>query len=428
MTHELRPEDFRAVPGKDATEAFRALFAEVNRRLKPDAGGGVPVSTVSVLLTSTYTVSGTIMEAAPGRAQGLTIRGIGKRASEIVMTGPEPLLINSDRWMGVRIRDVSFRSTNPRASFLRSLSTGGAQDWSFNNVEWRGVWRYGIGLDGPVASNCNSEWDFDGCHVNGSYDVAFLWSGMTPAIASQDQFLNFWFRACKIEYEHGDFLRFDKGGFVTVDGGSFIIKGKRPDGGTSRFFHLPTAGHYDSVQHLHVRGVRFELRNAASQVIKSLWGGGHIVFDGCSDAALGFQSHSPGLVAHEYTNPAGVSYRSCDLVGRHAYHLTVPSARQRVVYDACTRKNNRTEGGIPPRRRSEGSSSPCDRPRERRGRNQVTQPLESSWPVLSFPSSRQLVPASPLFRPLVTPSTGTQWSTRAAWCSSWRTAASLRAR
>lgn len=79
--YELRPEDFGAVPGKDATDAFRAMFAEVNRRLRPDAGGGVPVSTVSVLLASAYSVSGTIMQAAPGRAQGLTIRGIGKRAS-----------------------------------------------------------------------------------------------------------------------------------------------------------------------------------------------------------------------------------------------------------------------------------------------------------------------------------------------------------
>ncbi|MEU8840214.1 hypothetical protein AB0D97_13935 [Streptomyces roseus] len=340
-TYELRPEDFGARPGVDATEAFRALFAEVNRRLRRDEGGGVPVSTVSVLLTGSYTVSGTIMQAAPGRAQGLTIRGLGKRASEIVMTGAEPLFVNADRWMGVRVRDVSFRSTNPRASFLYSTSTGGAQDWGFDNVEWRGTWSYGIGLDGPANSNCNSEWAFNGCHVNGSYDVAFLWSGMTPAVPSQDQFLNFWFYGCKIEYDYGYFLRFDKGGFITVDGGSFIIKGQRPDGGTSRFFHLPTAGHYDSVQHLNVRGVRFELRNAAAQVIKSLWGG-HIVFDGCSDTALGFQPHSPSLIAHEYTNPGGVTYRDCDLVGRHAYHLTAPSARQRVVYDACTRKNNRT--------------------------------------------------------------------------------------
>lgn len=258
------------------------------------------------------------------------------------MTGSEPLLINADRWMGVRVRDVSFRSTNPKASFLRSLSTGGAQDWGFENVEWRGTWAYGVGFDGPAASNCNSEWQFNGCHVNGTYSTAFLWSGMTPDIPSQDQFLNFRFRDCKIEYDSGDFLRFDRGGFIIVDGGSAIIKGQRPDGGMSRFFNFPRAQHADSVQHLNVRGVRFELRGPQSQVISSAWGGGHVVFDGCSDTALGFQPRSPSLVAHEYTNPAGVTYRDCDLVGKHAYHLTAPGVRQRVVYDACTRKNNRT--------------------------------------------------------------------------------------
>ncbi|MGW6855781.1 hypothetical protein [Streptomyces xanthophaeus] len=344
--YELRPDDYRSATDRDDTNAFRAMFAEVNRRLRPDAGGGVPVSTVSVLLTRSYSVSGTVMQESPGRAQGLTIRGLGKRAAEVVMTGAEPLLINADRWMGVRWRDVSFRSTNPRAAYLRSLSTGGAQDWGWTNVEWRGQWAYGVGLDGPAGSNCNSEMWWQGCHVNGSYGTAFLDIGQTPDVRTQDQFLNYGFRDCKIEYDSGDFIRAQRGGFISVDSCSAIIKAQRSDGGVSRFFHMPLAGHADSVQHLNVRGTRFELRNTTSQVIKSAWTGGHTVFDGCSDTALGFQPYSPSLIAHEYTNPGGVSYRSCDLVGKHAYHLTAPSARQRVVYDSCTRKNNRTRGSF----------------------------------------------------------------------------------
>ncbi len=38
----IRPEDFGAVPGKDATEAFRKMFAAVDKGLRRDAGGGVP--------------------------------------------------------------------------------------------------------------------------------------------------------------------------------------------------------------------------------------------------------------------------------------------------------------------------------------------------------------------------------------------------
>ncbi|MFF7180854.1 hypothetical protein [Streptomyces sp. NPDC008121] len=341
----VRPEDYGAVPGKDATAAFRKLFADVDERLVRDAGGGVPVATTDILLTGVYTVSGSIMRPVAGRAQGLTVRGIGKRASEIVMTGPEPLLVNKDRWMGVRWYDVSFRSTNPKATYLYASSTGACQDWGWTNCEWRGTWQRGIGLDGPRASNTNSEMFWTNCHVNGAYADAFLRVGMTPAHPQQDQFLNYWFTGCKIEYEHGDFIRADKGGFICVESGSFIVKGRRPDGGPSRFFHFPTAGHHDSVQHLHVRAVRFELRHATAKVIESKWAG-HTVFDGCSDTALGFQQHSPALVAHEYTNPGVVTYRNCDLVGKHAYHLTAANPRQRVIYEACTRRNNRTRAAF----------------------------------------------------------------------------------
>lgn len=340
----VRPEDYGATPGKDATAAFQRMFADINARTIPDPGGSVPVSTVDVLLTGRYTVSDTIMQQAGGRAQGLTIRGLGKRASEIVTSSANPMFVNHDRWMGVRVRDCSFRSTNPAGVFLTSWSTGGAQDWCFENVEWRGSWRYAIGLDGPQTSNCNSEFGFDHCQVGGSYDLAWLWSGITPSIPAQDQFLNYWFRDCKIEYASGTALRFDRGGSIAISGGSWIITGARPDAGPSRFIQLGQAGqtHADSVQKLAVRDVRFELRDPSHQVINSYWTGSQILFDGCDDTALGFQAFSNDLIAHEYTDPGVVAYRNCSLVGRHAYHQTKQPGRQVVLYEACTRKNNRS--------------------------------------------------------------------------------------
>ncbi|GAB2596726.1 hypothetical protein GCM10027168_31870 [Streptomyces capparidis] len=339
----LRPEDFGARPGKDCTTAFRTLMDTLEtKRLKADGGGGVPVCRAAVLLgEGPYLVSGPIMRPRAGRAQALTVQGLGKRASEIVLTGEGPLLVNQDRWMNVRWRDCSFRSADPKGAYLYSYSTGAAQDWVWENCEWRGRWAYGIGLDGPEKSNTNSEFGFVNCHVNGAYDKAFLWSGMSPQHAQQDQFLNFWFRDMKVEYDWGDFLRFDKGGFISCTGGSYIVKGHRPDGGTSRFFHLPTAGHHDAVQHLAVRDVRFELRHATTQVIRSRWKG-HVLFEGCSDTAWGFKEHSASLVAHEYHDPGVVAYRDCDLVGRHAYHLTERPSRQVASYTSCTRKNHRT--------------------------------------------------------------------------------------
>lgn len=345
----LHPEDFGAVAGKDCTEAFVKMLATVDANLQPDPGGGVPLARHTILLgPGPYILTKPWMTEKAGRAQGLTIRGIGKRASEIVWTGEGPLLHNKDRWMGVRWEHVSFRSTNPAAAFLLSYSTGACQDWAFTSCEWRGPWQYGIGLDGPASSNTNSEWRLTNCHINGSYEVAFLWSGMSPEHRQQDQFLNFWINDCKVEYDWGDAFRFDRGGFIVVSGGSWIIKGARPDGGTSRFFHLPVGGHADAVQHLTVRGARFELRHATSQVIRSRWNGGHISFADCSDTALGFKPHSKDLIAHEWEFTGGapqIRYEQCDLVGRHRVRLgTAGIGRGGIVYDQCTRKNNRNIG------------------------------------------------------------------------------------
>lgn len=367
IPHVLRPEDFGAWAGRDSTDAFLRMLDVVDRGLAPDAGGGVHVARHIIALgPGPYLISRPWMTPETGRAQGVTIRGLGKRSSEIVWSGEGPLLTNDDRWMGVRWRDLSFRSTTPDGSFLYSISTGACQDWGFFNTEWRGRWHYGIGLDGPASSNTNSEWRFDGCHVNGSYGEAFLWSGMSPGYTQQDQFLNFEFNGCKIEYDWGDFLRFDRGGYIRCVGGSYIIKSQRPSGGDSRFFHFPIPSHADAVRHLAVRDVRFELRHTTSKVIRSAWKAGHITFDNCSDTAHGFRPFSKDLVAHEYIIDEGsvpmIAYRMCDLVGRHRYVVGDRTGRGRVVYDQCTRKNNRTldsflivEGGeLPVTHREDG--------------------------------------------------------------------------
>ncbi|MGW9371176.1 glycosyl hydrolase family 28-related protein [Streptomyces xanthophaeus] len=335
----LRPEDYGATLGStEHTEAFRRMFAEMTRSYRRDPGGDRLQMPVIIELSGTYTVSDSISFAAAVRTQGITFRGTGKRTSEIVMTGAKPLFVNPDTAMGVRFYDCSFRSTNPGASFLYSTSTGGAQDWGFTNVEWRGVWQYGIGLDGPDKSNCNSEWFFNNCHINGSYDVAWLWSGMTPTIAQQDQFLNFSLRDCKVEYDSGDALRFDKGGSIVVSGGSWIIKGKRADGKPSRFFHFPPGSHYDSVQSLLVEGVRFEPREAMNLIIESAWRG-QITFLNCMDDAWAFKEYAKAddYAPHRYTNPGGVRYQGCQLTGRHRITQDVAPNRQSICYDQNAR-------------------------------------------------------------------------------------------
>lgn len=338
MTTVLRPEDYGPFLNGDATAAFERMFADVDKRLRRDDGGGVAVSTVTIGLSGSYRVSGTIMPPTTGRAQGLTICGDGKRTTEIVQTVAQPLLINQDRWMGVRWHDLSFRSTDPGAICFTSYGEKGAQDWNWINCEWRGSWLRGVGLDGGDKSNLNSEFVFDRCTVTGTYEDAWFHSGLSPQYPQQDQFLNHIFRDCKMEPVYGDVLRYDKGGSILVSGGSWIITGKRPDGGPSRMFYFPPGPHHDSVQSLLVSGVRMEPRDPANLVIDSSWRG-QVSFINCMDDAWAFKpaSAADDYAPHRYTNPGGVRYLGCQLTGRHRYTQTAPPSRQAIVYDQCAR-------------------------------------------------------------------------------------------
>ncbi|MCY0917028.1 hypothetical protein OS965_02405 [Streptomyces sp. H27-G5] len=336
----LRPEDYGPALNGDSTASFERMFADADRRLRKDDGGGVPVSTVTIALSGSYRVSGTVMPPVAGRAQGLTIRGNGKRTTEIVQTSAKPLLINRDRWMGVRWHDLSFRSTSPGATYLDSYSTStqGVQDWNWVNCVWRGSWLRGVGLDGDIKSNLNSEMVFDRCAVTGSFEDAFFHSGLSPQFDQQDQFLNFAFRDCKMEIAYGDILRYDKGGSINVTGGSWILKQARPDGSPSRMFYLPPGTHHNSVQSLVVTGVRMEPRDKANLVIESHWKG-MVQFIGCMDDAWAHQAYAAAddYAPHQYFNPSGVRYQGCQVTGRHRVTQTEPPSRQSIVYDQCAR-------------------------------------------------------------------------------------------
>jgi hypothetical protein len=340
----LTPEQFGAEPGSDCTDAFRRMLAAVDGGLRKDPGGGVPVARHTIWLgEGPYLLSKPWMAAAEGRAQGLTVRGIGKRSSEIVWSGAAgedhaALLTNNDRWMGVRWYDCSFRSTEPGAEFLYSYSSGACQDWAFANCEWRGSWANGIVLDGPKgSSNCNSEWQFHGCHVGGSYAGAWLVSGWS-ADPTQDQFLNFWFDNCKVEFGAGTFLQLRRGGNVVCRGGSYILKAKEPG---SRFFHMPdVGGHAASVENLLLDGIRFEPR--AGTILDSAWKGQQTVRS-CTDNAWSYRKGNEEQVMYRFRDPGGVLFEGCQLAGVHQYtQSTAPGPGQQIEYRMCARGDNKT--------------------------------------------------------------------------------------
>ncbi|MGO4263577.1 glycosyl hydrolase family 28-related protein [Lysobacter sp. TAB13] len=286
------------------------------------------------------------------KINGYVIEGQGKRSSEIVFDAvagggdgfADNLLTAHGRLRQLRVREITFRASRPGLNWIycwASLAQGTNQDFAFDDVEWRGPWNRVIGLDGPGDSNLNSEWSFNRCHLANDVVLgdAFLHSGMTPTVSQQDQFLNFWFRDCKFEYRSGTLLRFARGGYVNVYGGSWIQCNEDVDT-PSVFFDLPPGPHNNTVKTLIVIGVRFELRHAKSKLMDCGWdaANGNISFIACTDAARSFQSHiGPVSVPVTYRPFNGdmpyVKWQSCQLMGRHESYATIN--RSRLVFEQC---------------------------------------------------------------------------------------------
>ena len=312
-------------------------------------------------------------DGSADQVRGYTVRGMGKRTSEIFFDSDagetdDPfahnLMTAANRIRAMRVSSISFRSENANQSWMYCWSrddgdknleqpdvgSGSNHDVVLSDVEWRGAWKRVIGLDGDQQSNLNSEWAFYSCHVNntGTFADAFLHCGMSPEHDQQDQFLNFWFYACKFEYAHGTLLKFSKGGFINVFGGSWIagINSDEP----ATFFHMPATSHFDSTQNLVVVGTRFELRHHEVTLLDTAWGGpsAHITFQNISDSALSFQpwaaDTNPVLVRSESGSIPTLKFLNSELMGYHRV-LGAKAGQGRVVYDGCNFANH-PGGGV----------------------------------------------------------------------------------
>jgi hypothetical protein len=348
---------------KPSDDAFQAAAAELLASYQPGpVSGAIPKKVLLVppgnyLLTRPDTllpnVDGT---TGGGLVDGIAITGYGKRLSRITYSPPADdttLWTNNQRYKNIRISGLTFTSTNPTSSFnyAYSSSSHGVQDTWYTDVEWRGSWRRGIGLDGPADSNLDSEMGWDHCQVGGSYSDAFLVMGMTPSVSQQDQFLNYWFRDCKIEYTSGVFVRNRRGGSMNFTGGSYILTDQ--SGATSgTFFDLTSdaTSRADSALRLYAQGIRFELRSARHKVIDCAWSKGTVTFVSCDDTAHAFMSWAPGALSHAYAFTTGgsrgpmVRYVDCALMGYHQVTTAgTATTAGKLRYDGC-RFINQTAG------------------------------------------------------------------------------------
>lgn len=276
---------------------------------------------------------------------GLTIRGAGRHMTHIVFepgSAGQYLMYNNDDWLHVTFEDLTFHGSTAggfTGSFMRSVSAGNAQNYVFNRVNWTGVWTYGIDLQG---TNNNSEMSWFHC---GIYDdwTAYLYSSSSVA-AGGDNFLNYNFFACQVEYRIGNFVDLYVGGNINMWGGSLIHTGTSASAQT--FFNFPKGDHAPGAERLLVSGVRVEHRHTASKLINSAWKRGIITFLACSfDNQNASFAGSDTMITAKFTVDGGagnnnmslIEWIGCSLQGKHQYEFEVDSnlRRRRIVYRDC---------------------------------------------------------------------------------------------
>jgi hypothetical protein len=266
------------------------------------------------------------------RTVGFEIKGSGRGVTQIYYKNSAVnryLLYNNDAWLQVTFKDIEFTSNNVNNNFMLSTSAGGAQNYAFERCIWDGAWNYVLHLTG---SNNNSEMSWYHCNFNGTINKGVY----VPAVNGSDQFLNYNFFACNFEVREGDFLHFEKGGNISIWGGSLIHYGDV----SGTFFKLYGNSHNYGVQRFLSIGTRYEHRSVNSNLIDCTWNDGAVSFINCD---MSSSSHLvPGTnINSTFTSSnqkmSSIKFDNCMLMGRHEYIYNVNSWNfpHNVIYENC---------------------------------------------------------------------------------------------
>lgn len=307
VTAPSDPDNTNVVFGTNSTTAFIAARNAVYAAAValPDIGTGKRCTKSLFIPPGRYIVTSAdaILSSPTGGTSenlwGYTVEGeiaastiIYFATSQVATTDQRlgNLLLAANRLRGARFRRFSVRSMNANQSFMYAYCSaynagtprypeygfGAQSDMVFDDLRLFGVWKRVFGFDGDAAANLNSEIRWTHCQFSGTFSDAGIRIGFIEGAsypAQQDQFLNYALTDCNVEYDNGDFLVADKGGAISVRGGSWINGIGSTTGGGAFFKMGPNIGHFDSVQQLNVIGTRFELRGTLSKLLDTGWGG-----------------------------------------------------------------------------------------------------------------------------------------------------------
>lgn len=291
-------------------------------------------------LTQPLLREGVVTGAGLEMLYGLTIEGMAPRSTHINWNnGTVPFITaNQPRHRFLTIRGLSVNSQHVDNEFAYCVSeaTGGYnQGWKFADLEFQGTWKRVITLGNVTTANLNSEFVLERIFTSPSCEFtdAFFRSGGLPGqpTGQQIQFLNYWIKDCCLSLRKGTVFRFDRGGSVRVQNGSWSAQtGATGDAnGPVTWFHMPNASSNNpSVNQLSVRDVRFEPKRGDHVIINCHWAGGSVLFDSCSDGGGAQNTASYDFNLHRYTGTnlwgsggvlPSVRYTQCQLLGYHTY-------------------------------------------------------------------------------------------------------------
>lgn len=312
--------------------------------------------------------SGTAAVLRNGLIQGgwAATQGVEIIFATTVSTTSDPrngnLMTLANRWHGFKFKGITVRSLNANQNFAYlwcsvtndgtypNFGSGSQRRIQWSDFDLKGDWNRGIGLDGDSAANLNSEMKIENLYISDSttFVDAFFHSGITnPAsFAQEDQFVNYIFENCILEYANGSCFKFDRGGHITVIGGSYV--GGVGGSGTVKFFDFVRGGGNYWKNHLAVIGTRFEMRTSGSRVLYSEWRDQicHVSFENCAISANSVGGAS-GLPFIEIINAGGSSvghgmYRfvNCEIPGYIRFQGSTTQTYGRIVVDQCNFTHN----------------------------------------------------------------------------------------
>jgi len=330
----VTPEMFGAVgdwdgtTGTDDTAAFRAALAYLEASARTDANYSWKLYTHSLKLRGTsYLLTGDGVLDFAITAQGLSISGdeLQSTAIEYQPAGANYALIrNDDKVARSSIKHLSVNCSGVNAAtarFMDVVSQDSVYGWDFERVSITGSWENGWVIDGP---NLGSEFHWKRCRWGSGVTFATDGAGVLIPATASDQMVNYTFEQCDFGIANGHAIRADKGGSITINGGTWTAWATRTNQGY--IVYLPTGDHSSGAQRLSIAGVRYEPKpHQLMGLVYSRWKSGTILISDFHDDIHAFAEGwdaNTAMIDIGWANAAGpkVEWNGCVLAGAHAYY------------------------------------------------------------------------------------------------------------